>query len=217
MTIRLLLLWAALAAAAFDPAAVRADDPAHPTADAGTAEKGHDEHKPEAGKTSGLTRYDLGLWTLIVFGLLFFLLSKVAWKPIMQGLQKREETIASHHTAAESARGEAQKLLDEVRAQKARAGEEIAAMLAQARREADAFREVEKARTAADVQAERERLKREIDTARDQALQDIWARTVELAALVSSKAVRRELSADDHRRLIDEALVELKQTVGKAS
>ena len=139
----------------------------------------------------------------------FSLLGKFAWGPIMKGLQKREGTIAGHHADAEKARAEAEKLLLEIKAQRAKTNEEVVALIAEARRDADAFRETEKARTAAEVQAERDRLKREIETARDQALSEIWEKTVQLAALVSSKAIGRVVSADDHRRLVDESLAEL--------
>jgi F-type H+-transporting ATPase subunit b len=172
----------------------------------------HKEEK-KAGEMAGLTRYDLGIWTLVVFGLLVFVLGKYAWGPIMNGLQKREDTIASHHSDAEKARAEAEKLLMEVKAQRAKASEEMAAIIAQARRDADAFRESEKTRTAGDIQGERDRLKREIETARDQALSEIWEKTVQLAALVSSKAIGRVVSADDHRRLIDDSLAELNQRI----
>jgi F-type H+-transporting ATPase subunit b len=58
---------------------------------------------------------------------------------------------------------------------------------------------------------ERERLRRDISTARDQALQEIWNQTAQLATLISAKAIRRELTDEDHRRLVDEALAELRQ------
>jgi F-type H+-transporting ATPase subunit b len=167
-----------------------------------------------AEHTSGLSRLDLGFWTLIVFGVLLWLLSKYAWGPIMKGLEKREGTIASHHADAEKARGEAEKLLMEIKSQRAKASEEMAALIAEARRDADAFREAEKLRTAGDIQAERDRLKREIATARDQALSEIWEKTVQLATLVSSKAIGRVVTADDHRRLVDESLAELGRSVG---
>jgi len=170
----------------------------------------------DAGKVSGLTRYDLGIWTLVVFGLLFLLLSKTAWKPIMVGLQKREDTIAGYRNDAEAAKLEAEKLLAEVKAQRAKASEDVAAILAEARRDAEVFRDAEKARTGADIQAERDRLKREIESARDQALSEIWDKTVELATLVSTKAIGRSVSTDDHRRLIDESLTELNERISKA-
>ncbi len=195
-----------------------------PNAAAGVKGVSHDSEDPaedvkmtakkeeiKAEHTSGLTRYDLGIWTLVVFGLLFLILSKTAWKPIMAGLQKREDTLTAFHTDAEKARAEAERLLQEVKAQRAKANEEVVAIIAEARRDADAFRDAEKVRTAADIQAERDRLKREIATARDQALSEIWEKTVQLAALVSSKTIGRVVSADDHRRLIDESLAELNQ------
>lgn len=179
------------------------------------AAKGGEHAEKDKTAFMGIKRYDLGIYTLIVFGALFFVLGKYAWKPIMEGLQKREDAIVKARTDAETARGEAQKLLDEVKAQRLKANDEIAAILMEARKDADAYREAEKARTAADIQADRERLKREIETARDQALQDIWDKTVQMATLVSSKALGRAVTADDHRRLIDESLAELGQRINR--
>ena len=49
-----------------------------------------------------------------------------------------------------------------------------------------------------------------------QALKEITDHTAQLVTLVSAKVIRRSLSADDHRRLIDESLAELKQEAQKA-
>jgi F-type H+-transporting ATPase subunit b len=185
-------------------------DSTTPKAAAAEAEQVHKE-EVKAEHTSGLSRFDLGLWTLIVFGVLVVVLGKFAWGPIMAGLEKREATIAGYHSEAEKARAEAEKLLLEIKAQRVKANEEMAALIAEARRDADAYREAEKARTAGDIQADRERMKREIEVARDQALAEIWDKTVQLATLVSSKAIGRVVSPDDHRRLIDESLAELNE------
>jgi F-type H+-transporting ATPase subunit b len=208
-----LLAACGLAAPAFaDNAAAKKEGEKH----AETKDGDHGEKEKDKTAFMGIKRYDLGIYTLIVFGALFFILGKYAWKPIMTGLQKREDAIVTARTDAERARSEAQKLLDEVKAQRAKSNEDVAAIIAEARKDADAFREAEKTRTAADIQAERVRLKREIETAKDQALQEIWSKSVELAALISAKAVHRELNPDDHRRLLDEALAELKQSVSVA-
>ena len=212
--LRIALAAGILAACGFAVPAFAAVDADH-KADAG-AKKERDkaaDHKEEKDKTGfmGIKRYDLGIYTLVVFGLLFVILGKFAWKPIMEGLQKREDAITAARTNAEKAREDAEKLLAEVKAQRAKGNEEVVALLAEARRDADNYREAERARAAADIQADRERLKREIDTARDAALKELWEKTVQLAALVSSKALGRQISIDDHRRLVDEALVELQQ------
>jgi len=90
------------------------------------------------------------------------------------------------------------------------AGQKIAAQMEQAHRDAEALKEQIQAAGKAEVQREKERAHREIETAKDQALKEIWEQTVSLAALLSAKTIKRELSAQDHRRLLDESLAEMK-------
>ena len=151
--------------------------------------------------------------TLVVFGLLVLILAKFAWKPIMVGLEKREENIGRAKVDAEAAIAETAKMRSEMAAERQKAHEAARTILEEARRDAERFREEERARAAADIQSDRERLRKEIESAKDQALQDIWTQAVELAALVSTKAIQRELGPDDHRRMVDEALAEMKSNV----
>lgn len=166
--------------------------------------------KVDVADKFGLKRYDLGIYTLIVFGLLFFILGKFAWGPMMRGLDAREASLRKTHDDAEAARAESQKALAEVQARLAQAADEVRAMLEEARRDAQVVKDQMKADTAGEIQAERERIRREIEMARDQALQDIYQQAVQLAALVSTKAVKRELTPADHTRLLDEALADLR-------
>jgi F-type H+-transporting ATPase subunit b len=182
------------------------------------------EHKDEpgtkeAGKIDvadkfGLKRYDLAIWTFVVFVLLLVVLGKYAWGPVMAGLDKREANLRKTHEDADAARAEAQKALDEVKARLAKANDEIRAMLDEARRDAQAVKDQMKADAATEIQAERDRIRREIDMARDQALQQIYQQAVQLAALMSTKAVKRELTPSDHQRLLDEALTDLRTNLG---
>ena len=149
-----------------------------------------------------------------MFSLLIVVLGKYAWKPIMAGLDKREANLRKTHEDADSARAEAQKVLDEVKARMAKTGDEIRAMLDGARRDAQAVKDQMKADAAAEIQGERDRIRREIDMARDQALQQIYQQAVQIAALMSTKAVKRELTPSDHQRLLDEALTDLRTNLG---
>ena len=154
--------------------------------------------------------WDLGLWTLIVFLLLYFILKKMAWGPILQGLRKREETIRGARDEALHAQEEAQKIRAQLQAQMDRAQETVRQIHEEARRRAQQNTEEMIAKARTEIQGERERLRREIETARDQALQELWNQTAQLATVVSAKAIRRQLTPDDHRRLVDEALAELR-------
>ncbi len=86
----------------------------------------------------------------------------------------------------------------------------------QAHRDAIALKEQFQADAKAELQQNRERLHREIDTAKDQALKEIYEQSVSLAAMLSTKVIGRSLTQADHHRLLDETLAELK-TANKAS
>lgn len=154
--------------------------------------------------------------TLVVFLALLGILYAAAWKPILAGLRKREDAIFAARDDAVRVKKEAEETRAKLNAEFAAAADKIRAMMDEARRDADALRATEKAAGTKDAQTERERAKREIDTAKEQAIQEIQQHAVKLAALMSSKAVRRTLTDDDHRRLVDESLAELKTTVTKA-
>jgi F-type H+-transporting ATPase subunit b len=154
-------------------------------------------------------RYDTAFWAIVVFVALLIILRKTAWDPILQGLQKREETIKAAVDEAKLARAETQRVTQQFQQEMAQKMAEIPKIMEAARRDADALKEEMRAQAAKDIQTERQRLRREIDTARDQALQELWHQAAQLATLISAKAIGRHLSEEDHRRLIDESLAEM--------
>jgi F-type H+-transporting ATPase subunit b len=155
-------------------------------------------------------RIDLAVWTLVVFLLLLFVLTKYAWNPMLGALQKREENIRSAIDEAQRARDEAHQIREQLATERAKIAEETRAAIEAARKDAQQVRETMLSQAKADIQTERDRLHREIDSARDQALKQLWDQTAQLATLISAKAIRRQLSPDDHRRLVDEALADLR-------
>jgi F-type H+-transporting ATPase subunit b len=183
---------------------------AEPTGGHGTQDAG----KIDPVEKFGIKRYDLGIYTLLVFAILVFVLGRYAWGPIMAGLDKREANLRKSHEDADAARAEAQKALDDVKARLAKTNEEVRALLDEARREAQGVKDRMKADAATEIQGERDRIRREIDMARDQALQQIYQQAVQIAALMSTKAVKRELTPSDHQRLLDEALADLRTNLG---
>lgn len=175
--------------------------------------EGHVDELKQAEKPVNILeiKWDLGLWTLVVFLLLLLILKKVAWGPMLEGLKKREESIRTAVEEAKRVREDAardraafQKQLDE-------AQQEIPRLMEEARRDAAALKEEMRTQAQAEIQSERQRLRREIDMARDQALQELWSQSARLATLISSKIIKRELKVDDQKRLVDESLEEIQQ------
>ncbi len=156
---------------------------------------------------------DLGIWTVVVFLVLVFVLGKFAWKPMLEGLDKRERDIALAVEEAKKAKDEATELRRQIESQRQKAADEIRTMMEEARKNAEQLAEERRAREMAEIAAERERLRREIGVARDQALKEISTYAVNLATIISTMAVRRQLSEEDHRRLVDEALAEMNTAI----
>src|SRR5262249_41995208 len=109
------------------------------------------------------------------------------------------------------AKEEATQLRASLQQEKDKALAEVNALIARAREDAEALKGKLVAEAEASIASERERFHREMTTARDQALHDLWSEAAELASLVSSKVIRRQLTPEDHRALVDEALNEFKQ------
>ena len=160
-----------------------------------------------AAKTDLLSPHGgLMVWTLAIFILLFFILSRYAFGPITRAVEAREQALqdaidqakrdreeaarilAEHRTALEGARGEAQKLIAEARA----AGERVRAeLLEQAKGE----------------QAQiLERARREIGAERDRAILELRKEAVDLAIAGASKVVEQNLDSEGNRRLVESFL-----------
>ena len=134
--------------------------------------------------------------------ILFVVLKKYAWTPILEGLTKREKSIEDAIEEAKKARVEMAQHKADFERQLAEANQQIPRLMDEARRAADQLREEMRANANAEIQEERQRLRRDIEVAKDQALQDIWSQAANLATLISAQVIGRSLSGDDHRRLV---------------
>jgi F-type H+-transporting ATPase subunit b len=81
-----------------------------------------------------------------------------------------------------------------------------------ARKKAEEMSNERRAKAAVDIQAERQRLRHEVEMAKDQAIKEIWEQAAQLATLISARAIGRSLTEEDHRRLLDEAMLEMRQS-----
>jgi F-type H+-transporting ATPase subunit b len=159
-------------------------------------------------------RFDLTLWSIVIFGLLLLVLRKWAWGPMLEVLRNREDNIRRALEDAEQAKKETAELRGKLQSEMDKANDMVRQTIEEGRRDAQRMADEVLAKAKADIQTERDRLKREMDIARDQAIKELWEQTALLATQVSSKAVGREMNLDDHRRLVDEALAEMRRTAG---
>jgi F-type H+-transporting ATPase subunit b len=168
------------------------------------------EHGEESGG-SFLVSPGLGLmiWTLILFLITMWVLSKVAFPKIQEALDKRANAISESIDAAERQRKESDELLAEYRARLAEAREQADDIMLRARKSA----ETAEAEAAAAGKEKREELvsaaKRDIEAETRRSLDQIRQEVADLTVLATERVTRKTLTGEDQKRLVEEALSEV--------
>lgn len=143
------------------------------------------------------------VWTIITFVLLVVVLRKFAWKPILDGLHRREEGVRSTLERAEQARTEAERLLQENRKQLEQAEQQGRRILNESRALADKLKEeiIEKA----NQQSRRmvDQAKDEIERDKDAALSQLRNEVASLAINAAEKILDESLDEPRQRKIVD--------------
>jgi F-type H+-transporting ATPase subunit b len=165
----------------------------------------------DSGGGSFLVSPDVGLmiWTLVVFLLSMYILSKVAFPRIAEALDKRQRAIEESIDTAERTRVEADKLLAEYRERLHDARSQADDIVARARKTA----ENNEAESVAEAKRKREEMmaatRRDIQQETRRAIQEIRNEVADLTVLATEKVTRKSLTDADQKRLVEEALSEL--------
>ena len=140
-----------------------------------------------------LPKLGLIVWTLLAFSIVFFILKKYAWKPILKSLTEREKNISESIQTAAKIKQEMAELKNENEALLVKAREERAVMLKEAKltkekiiSEAKEQAKMETNKIIADAQAT-------INQQKMAAITELKNQVGNLVIEVSEKVLRREL------------------------
>ena len=145
-------------------------------------------------------------WEIVSFAILFFVLAKYAFPPLLEGLDARERKIRDSIEAAERQRAEAERRMAEYEIKMKGAQKEAEALVEQAKHRAQHLLEENERRLTQEAERIRTSTAREIDQERRRALEDVRGYATDLALRVAEKLVERTLTDADHKRLAEEAL-----------
>jgi F-type H+-transporting ATPase subunit b len=151
----------------------------------------------------------LMIWTLLCFGIVFFVLRRWAFGPIQQKIDERRKRIREALDEADNARVEARRLLEEHRQLMSQARGQAEEILSDARRVAQSQEQRMREELEADRQRRIEETTRQIAAETARALEQIRAEVAELTVMATEKVTGKVLDESDQRRLIDEAIGDL--------
>ena len=152
------------------------------------------------------------VWTIITFVAALLILRAYAWKPLLDALTAREEKIRAQIAQADTARREAERLLEENKAQLARADEQSQRMLRESRDMGERLKAeiLEKAQQSSRQMVDQ--AKEEIRREKDSALQELRSEVADLAIGAAGKLLDANLDAPKHRALVDDAIRQMGTT-----
>ena len=155
--------------------------------------------------------FALLFWMLLMFGIVLYILTKFAWKPILKALKDREQSIDEALRSADKAKEEMEKLQAD--------NEKI---IQEARSERDAIikdakeirqKMIDDARhdAAAETQKLLEAARAAIESEKESAINEIKDKIAELSLDIAEKVLREKLTDNKEQKdLIDRLIKEIK-------
>ncbi|OLC46685.1 MAG: ATP synthase F0 subunit B [Acidobacteria bacterium 13_1_40CM_65_14] len=148
----------------------------------------------------------LFIWTIVTFLVLLALLTKFAWRPLLEALESRQASIRKSLDDAAQAKLELERLHQESARILREARVEAESIIGKSRADGERLRAELKEKAKSDADAVVRNAERQIQLETTRALQQIRTEAVELSVMIASKIIQRNLSKEDNERLIDEAL-----------
>ena len=168
------------------------------------------EHAAEGAEAAkgGLLSPSGGLmfWTLIIFLILFFVLSRYAFKPITAAVAAREKALEDAIAGAKADREAAAKLLAEHQAQLDAARGEAQKLIVEGRQVGEKVRAEMIEETRSQQQEMLERARREIESEKVKAIADLRREAVELAIAGAGKVIEKNLDDASNRQIVESFL-----------
>ncbi len=155
--------------------------------------------------------YGTIFWMLIIFGIVFIILKKFAWGPILKALKDREKSIADALNSAEKARKEVAGLKASNDHIIAEARKEKDIILKEARDIKDKIIADAKVQANAEAQKSIEVARQQINAEKTAAINDIKQQVAELSVVIAEKVIKKQLeNPKDQEKLVEDLLNDLK-------
>ncbi|MEY2763792.1 MAG: hypothetical protein RLZZ205_216 [Bacteroidota bacterium] len=158
----------------------------------------------------GLLSVSVGtvFWASIAFILVLVILKKMAWGPILQTLEEREQGIANALKQAELAKAEMASLKSGNEQLLKEAREERDRILKEAKEIGDKMRSEAKERAAQDGAALLANAQREIETQKKAAIQELKNQVANLSIQIAEQLVKDKLSDTEKQNALNSQLID---------
>jgi len=156
-------------------------------------------------------------WSIVSFGIFLFLMKKYAFPPIFEIIEAREKKISGDLQSAEDIKAAAEKLKKDFEEQLKAAHDKAATIVQLASEESRKNQEKALEETQAKCRQMLKEAEHEIQASRNQILAEIRGYVSALTITSAEKIMKRALTEDDKKRLVDESIDEVVVSLEKQS
>lgn len=147
------------------------------------------------------------IWITVFF--LFRLLSKLLYEPMTKFINERKEKVQSNLNEAKNLNDEAQKLKLEYESRIAEAKEESQKILAEARNRGEELRNDILSQAKDEADTLKARANKDIEREKASAFESIKSETGNMAVLIASKIMEKEMNVENQEQLVDKFIDEM--------
>jgi F-type H+-transporting ATPase subunit b len=158
--------------------------------------------------------FGLTLWTVVLFAIFAFVLTKLGWKPLLAMVEEREKGIREAVGSAEKANEEAQRLLAQHQELIREAGRQREEIMKRALADAETVRADLVTQAKAESDRMVQRAKDQIDREKKLAIQELRSQVADLAVEAASRIVKSSMTPEAQKKLVHEFMENLPQARG---
>ncbi|WP_411954074.1 F0F1 ATP synthase subunit B [Alkalibacillus sp. S2W] len=142
----------------------------------------------------------------VMFIILLALITKFAWRPLMNVMQEREEHVANEIDTAEKNRQEAERLMNEAQDELQGTRQNAQKIIEDAKETAKSEQQTMIAEAKDEAQRIKDNARQEIEQEKERAVQALQEQVGTLSVQIASKVIEKELTVDEQQKLINEYL-----------
>jgi F-type H+-transporting ATPase subunit b len=151
----------------------------------------------------------VGIWALVTFSMLLFILGKYAWKPIMTSIAEREKKLQDSFNSAEAARDESRRISEEQKYILSQTRIEAAEIVAKAKTSAEELKKKLEESALEEKKKIIESATQEVQKIKENAIFELKTVTANLAIGAAEKILGENLDEKKSRMLVDKYIEEM--------
>ncbi|MBU2531072.1 MAG: F0F1 ATP synthase subunit B [Elusimicrobia bacterium] len=155
--------------------------------------------------------FGLMFWTISIFVILLILLSKMAWKPLIQAIEDRENNLRLERETAQKDREEAERIRKNLDEEFSDLKKNISLKLDEARKEGQRQREKILSEARDNAQSLLENSRRELNAEKEKLAKELRNDIAEISLQAAEKVLRKSVDTNLNKKIVTDLIEDIEK------